>query len=61
MATSKLDKQWPKFWWFGDIHIPKEEIDQNAKTGMPPPSPASFLSSELHENCTSGLLLVPLT
>lgn len=42
------------------INIPWEEIDQNAKTGIPPPSPESFWSPEKLENCTSALLLGPL-
>ena len=41
-------------------NIPWEEIDQNVKTGIPPPSPASFWSPEKLENCTSALLLGPL-
>ena len=45
---------------FADSNLPKEEIGQKRKAGVPPPSPRSFVSSDKLENCTSGLLLVPL-
>lgn len=42
------------------LDVPKHEIDRKVKTGIPPPSPGSFTSSEQPENCTSGVVLVPL-
>lgn len=42
------------------MNIPKEEIDQNVKTGIPPPSPSSIPFAELLEYCRIELLLVPL-
>ena len=40
--------------------LPKEDIDQKEKTGIPPPSPLSFVSSQLLENCIMELLVPPL-
>lgn len=43
-----------------DLKLPKEGIDQKVYTGIPPPSPSSFVSSKLQENRICGLLVPPL-
>lgn len=45
---------------FARVHLPKEEIEQDVKTGIPPQSPLSLSTSEEKENWAIGLLLVPL-
>lgn len=35
---------------FARVHLPKEEIEQDVKTGIPPQSPLSLSTSEEKEN-----------
>lgn len=42
------------------MRIPKDGIDKDEKTGMPPPSPESVLSSGWLPNCRRGLSADPL-